>query len=223
MPAGRLSGAGAFRESSWPARPRLAAVSDTGITEHDVQLPPDRYLPKLCILNRDLAVGFAGSSELATRYLMTFVAPSKDIFRSTVDYFRRCHLDSQESVDFIVMLNNIDEFMQLIQAELGIAEWWGTLVSRTPPPTSYGIAPSRWRASGRGSTIAQGRAGSINWLACRRAFGEITGVRKAVWRARRRRALEAPPGPRRCRPSGCRRRSRRSRFRRRFGGTERRY
>lgn len=82
----------------------IGAVSDTGVVEHAVRLGPDKQLPKICILNPDLAVGFAGSPDLALRYLEQFPR-SKPTFRATIEYFKERHLKSSGSVDFLVLFN----------------------------------------------------------------------------------------------------------------------
>jgi len=79
-------------------------VSDTGIVEHGAQLPPSKQLPKICILHPDLAVGFAGSPDLAVRYLRAF-PKARPSFRSTVDYFVECHRQAAGGVDFLLMFN----------------------------------------------------------------------------------------------------------------------
>jgi hypothetical protein len=83
----------------------IAAVSDTGIVEHGRRLPPEQRLPKICILDRNLAVGFAGSPELAVRYLREFPQGDQRTFRSTVDYFVARHRESEGSVDFLLLFN----------------------------------------------------------------------------------------------------------------------
>lgn len=83
----------------------ISAVSDTGITEHGIQLPPERHIPKICILTRELAVGFAGSPELALRCFAEFdrgLSSAKQI----IDYFLNFHLSQECSVDFILMMHS---------------------------------------------------------------------------------------------------------------------
>ncbi len=54
----------------------IAAVSDTGITEHKViPLPAERYVAKLCVLSSDTAIGFAGDPDYGIEAIETLPAP----------------------------------------------------------------------------------------------------------------------------------------------------
>jgi hypothetical protein len=48
----------------------------------------------------------------------------------------------------IVKEKNIEDFMQTTREEFGM-EWFGSLVLRTAPPATYGIASNRWQISVR--------------------------------------------------------------------------
>jgi hypothetical protein len=55
----------------------IAVVSDTGVSEHGMRLPPAKQVPKICIINPNLAnpnlaVAFAGNPDLATQSLLSF-------------------------------------------------------------------------------------------------------------------------------------------------------
>jgi hypothetical protein len=81
----------------------IAAVSDTGITEHGKQLPRARHIPKICIVHPDLAVAFAGNPDLAKRYLHGF--PAGLNYKGIVDYLLSCHKDANGEVDFLALFN----------------------------------------------------------------------------------------------------------------------
>jgi hypothetical protein len=83
----------------------IAVVSDTGITEHERSLGYDRQIPKICIVTPDLAVAFAGSSDLGIRYLENFPPMLNFPYKTTVEYLLRCHRDADESVDFLALFN----------------------------------------------------------------------------------------------------------------------
>src|SRR5690242_3021118 len=83
----------------------IAVVSDTGITKQGARLGPESLLPKICILTPDIAVAFAGEPDLAVRYLNAFPRTSPPTYRSTLDYFTACQVDSENSVDFLILFN----------------------------------------------------------------------------------------------------------------------
>ena len=83
----------------------ISIVSDTGVTEHGVKLGPQHHLPKICVITHDLAIAFAGSSDLAKRYINEFPRERAASFRPTVDYFLDSHLESNRSVDFLLFFN----------------------------------------------------------------------------------------------------------------------
>lgn len=83
----------------------IAVVSDTGIAKQGARLGPENQLPKICILTPDIAVAFAGEPDLAVRYLNAFPRTPAPTYRSTLDYFTACQLDSENSVDFLILFN----------------------------------------------------------------------------------------------------------------------
>lgn len=83
----------------------IAVVADTGISKQGVNLGPEQQLPKICILTPDIAVAFAGEPDLAVRYLNAFPRTPAPSYRSTVDYFAACQVDSEDSVDFLILFN----------------------------------------------------------------------------------------------------------------------
>lgn len=80
-------------------------MSDTGIVEREIRLPAARQIPKTCILSPDLAVAFSGSIDLAIRYLRDFPHDQSPNVSSTNAYFLKCHLESEQSVDFLLLYN----------------------------------------------------------------------------------------------------------------------
>ena len=81
----------------------ISAVSDTGTTEHGVQLAAEKHIPKICILAPDLAVAFAGSSDLALRCFAEFDLTAHLFPTQIIGHFLKFHLAHAQSVDFIVM------------------------------------------------------------------------------------------------------------------------
>lgn len=81
----------------------ISAVSDTGTTEHGVQLAAEKHIPKICILAPDLAVAFAGSSDLALRCFAEFDLTAHLFPTQIISHFLKFHLAHAQSVDFIVM------------------------------------------------------------------------------------------------------------------------
>ena len=55
----------------------ISAVSDTGVCQNDTPLPPEGHLPKISVISPDLAIGFAGSPELALEAISTFNRSAK--------------------------------------------------------------------------------------------------------------------------------------------------
>ena len=84
----------------------IALVSDTGVIEHCVALGPDRQVPKICIINRDLAIGFAGDPDLANKYLRCLAKERDQSYRSSIDFLLQSHNDSRRRVDFLACYNN---------------------------------------------------------------------------------------------------------------------
>jgi hypothetical protein len=78
----------------------LSLVSDTGISLNGKQLGPDKQLPKLCILKRDLAVGFSGSPELAVRIMEGTPTGYNASYRTLTQHFLEGH--RQHDCDFIL-------------------------------------------------------------------------------------------------------------------------
>ena len=75
-------------------------VSDTGISLNGEQLGPDKQIPKLCILDRNLAVGFSGSSDLALRAIRAAPKDGAATYRSVTSHFLEGH--RQYDTDFIL-------------------------------------------------------------------------------------------------------------------------
>jgi len=78
----------------------LSLVSDTGISLNGEQLGPDKQIPKLCILDRNLAVGFSGSSDLALRAIRAAPKDGAATYRSVTSHFLEGH--RQYDTDFIL-------------------------------------------------------------------------------------------------------------------------
>jgi len=78
----------------------LSLVSDTGISLNGEQLGPDKQIPKLCILDRNLAVGFSGSSDLALRAIQAAPKDRAATYRSVTNHFLEGH--RQYDTDFIL-------------------------------------------------------------------------------------------------------------------------
>ena len=62
----------------------IALVSDTGISHHGQKLDPKQFVPKITIINPDVAVEFAGSAELGIRAVTS--VPSSSSYRQVVDF-----------------------------------------------------------------------------------------------------------------------------------------
>lgn len=82
----------------------ISVVSDTGVTEHDVRLPPERCIPKMAILTPDLAVAFAGNPQLATRAINAFPRSAAPTYRSIISYFANAQSEA-ENLELLVLLN----------------------------------------------------------------------------------------------------------------------
>jgi hypothetical protein len=80
----------------------LALVSDTGVSLSGTQLGPEHHLPKICILNGKLAVGFAGSPELGVTAIAS--APKDDgvTFGAVTKHFLDAHLKHDQGIEFIL-------------------------------------------------------------------------------------------------------------------------
>lgn len=83
----------------------VALVSDTGVVEHDVQLPPQQHCPKICVCGPDVAVGFAGSPELAAAALRRFAAVDDKNYTTTTQFFLKEHREASEGVDYLIGFN----------------------------------------------------------------------------------------------------------------------
>ena len=79
----------------------LSVVSDTGVSQNGARLPPDKHMPKICVLSPDFAVGFAGSPELALEAIAA-LNPSATP-PDAIHHFREFHRAKAQSVDFILM------------------------------------------------------------------------------------------------------------------------
>jgi hypothetical protein len=81
----------------------ISAVSDTGVMEHGVPLPPAQQIPKLCVLSPDVAVGFAGNPDLARRAIETASVPTTDVYRTVTQHFLGQHKHADEAVEFLIL------------------------------------------------------------------------------------------------------------------------
>jgi hypothetical protein len=82
----------------------IAAVCDTGITRAGMQLGPREQQPKVCILSKNIALGFSGSPDLAATQIGNFSTPTSDVFRATTDYFLSAH--RKDDLDFLLLLHH---------------------------------------------------------------------------------------------------------------------
>src|SRR5450631_952372 len=80
----------------------LSLVLDTGISLNGAQLPPELQMPKVAILNSNLAVGFSGSPELALRAIDAAPSNTGASYGEFTHHFLEAHLDSEQGIDFIV-------------------------------------------------------------------------------------------------------------------------
>jgi hypothetical protein len=71
--------------------------------EHGKQFPPEKQVPKICILTPDLTVAFAGNPDLSERYLNDF--PESASYKTTVDYLLDRHCEANRQVDFLALFN----------------------------------------------------------------------------------------------------------------------
>lgn len=83
----------------------VALVSDTGVVEHGVQLPPKQCRPKICLCGPDIAVGFAGSPELAAKALQRFAAVDDKDYDTTTQFFLNEHQGADGGVDYLIGFN----------------------------------------------------------------------------------------------------------------------
>src|SRR5258708_8198483 len=81
----------------------IAIVSDTGVIEHGKRLPPEKQIPKIAIVNPELAIAFAGSPDLAKRHIDSFPVPQN--YKATIQYLLTCHRDANRQVDFLALFN----------------------------------------------------------------------------------------------------------------------
>lgn len=80
----------------------VAMVCDTGIELHGQRLAINQHLPKLAILNKQLAVAFAGSSELALAAIAAAPKRETATYAEVTQHFLESHQSSDRAVDFIV-------------------------------------------------------------------------------------------------------------------------
>jgi hypothetical protein len=80
----------------------LGLVSDTGIEFHGQQLAVNQHLPKIAILNTQLAVAFAGSSELALAAIAAAPKQASATYAEVTRHFFKAHQSNEKAVDFIV-------------------------------------------------------------------------------------------------------------------------
>ncbi|MFT4117475.1 hypothetical protein [Bradyrhizobium sp.] len=78
----------------------ISLVSDTGVTSNGVQLGLEHHLPKVCILNSQLAVGFAGASELAVQAIAAFPREVSPTYHAVTQHFLNSH--RTDNVDYII-------------------------------------------------------------------------------------------------------------------------
>jgi hypothetical protein len=106
----------------------ISAVSDTGVTENGLPLPPERGLPKIAIHSPDLAVGFAGNPELALEAIAALSRGASP--PAVVGHFRDFHRAKEQVVDFILMLRRPTlRLVKIANGEvgtgLGLTAWIG--------------------------------------------------------------------------------------------------
>lgn len=83
----------------------IAAVSDTGITEHKViPLPAERYVAKLCVLSSDTAIGFAGDPDYGIEAIETLPAPYTSVEQISA-HLLNYHKAKNQRTDFLLLLN----------------------------------------------------------------------------------------------------------------------
>ena len=80
----------------------LALVSDTGIELQGQQLAVNQHLPKIAILNKQLAVAFAGSSELALAAIAAAPKEESASYAEITQHFLESHQANDKAVDFII-------------------------------------------------------------------------------------------------------------------------
>ena len=75
-------------------------MSDTGVIHNNERLSQEQQLPKLAILNDRIAVGFAGSTDLAVRAIENAPRGGDASYGQVTDHFLSAH--KQTNVDFII-------------------------------------------------------------------------------------------------------------------------
>jgi hypothetical protein len=80
----------------------LSLVSDTGISLNGQQLGPDKQIPKICILNDNLAVGFAGSPELAKEAIEATPKDEGASYGTVTGHLLKAHQQLDQGVDFVL-------------------------------------------------------------------------------------------------------------------------
>jgi hypothetical protein len=93
----------------------LSAVSDTGVTLNAETYGPGRGVPKLCILNLGLAVGFAGDVYTAIEALTNF---DKNAHRHPASYFLDVHRAANEATDFLVLRDSPPSIIKVYGGKL---------------------------------------------------------------------------------------------------------
>jgi hypothetical protein len=80
----------------------ISLVSDTGISLNDEQLGFEQQLPKLCILNDKLALGFSGSPEMALRVINGAPKHEGATYGEVARHFLDAHRQFDQGLDFIL-------------------------------------------------------------------------------------------------------------------------
>jgi len=80
----------------------LSLVSDTGISLNNEQLGAAGQFPKICILNKTLAVGFSGSPDLAKTVIEAAPKQEGATYGAVTNHLLEAHLKYDHGVEFIV-------------------------------------------------------------------------------------------------------------------------
>jgi len=80
----------------------LALVSDTGIEHNGERLGFDQQIPKIAILNKNLAVAFAGSQDLAINAIKMAPKHEAATYGEIIQHFVEAHEANERAVDFIL-------------------------------------------------------------------------------------------------------------------------
>lgn len=93
---------------------RVAVVSDTQITEHDVRLPIHKGIVKTYILPGGICVSFSNSPELAVTDFQEFVKtyPRGANFASTISFFERASANSGN--DYLIAFARLAKLAKIV-------------------------------------------------------------------------------------------------------------